>query len=219
MKRWLIILLVLLLGYLPTNSSQKTSQTYLLSRKQYQIEKVEDLKITVDGFNYLSTVHGIETDNIPNGCPIDMSGFSRISDPFGYRIHPIYHRLIFHCGVDFAGKKGTNVYATGNGRVIFAGRKHGYGKIVIINHGDGIVTKYAHLKSYNVKVGDIVTQSTVIGKLGNSGASTGPHLHYEVRINNNPINPFLLYSKNLSYSNIIHLLNLKNNERCSYYHN
>lgn len=109
---------------------------------------------------------------------------------FGIRLHPVHKVDRMHAGIDFTAPKGTPIQATGNGRVIKAENERvGYGNHVIIDHGYGYTTLYGHMTSYNVKVGDVVTKGQTIGYVGNTGTSTGPHLHYEVRLKGNPVDP------------------------------
>ncbi len=112
-----------------------------------------------------------------------------ITSKFGYRISPFTGRREFHGGLDIANKSGTPLIATANGRVSYAARKMHIGKLIIIDHGFGRVTKYGHLKEFLVKRGQRVKRGDVIGLVGNTGRSTGPHVHYEVRINGTPVNP------------------------------
>jgi murein DD-endopeptidase MepM/ murein hydrolase activator NlpD len=112
-----------------------------------------------------------------------------ITSGFGYRRHPIKKSIEFHRGLDIANCIGTKVYATADGVVDFAGRQAGYGKYVSIDHGYGIKTKYGHLHKMLVDVGDEVKRGQLIATMGRTGYVTGSHLHYEVRILNNPVNP------------------------------
>ena len=114
---------------------------------------------------------------------------AKISSRFGSRIDPFNGRMAMHAGIDFRAKTGTPVYATGRGVVVKAGRSGGYGKIVEIRHRDGYITRYAHLSKIRVKVGQRVESGKVIGNVGSTGRSTGPHLHYEVRKHKNAIDP------------------------------
>ena len=109
--------------------------------------------------------------------------FRRISSVFGMRRHPILGTLRRHAGTDYAAAAGTPVRALGNGRVIFAGWKGGYGKTVEIRHTNGYVTRYGHLRAYNVRSGQSVSISQTIGQVGSTGLSTAPHLHFEVLVN------------------------------------
>lgn len=114
---------------------------------------------------------------IPSRQPVDHG---RVGSPFGNRYDPFNRRLAFHSGVDFALPTGSPVYAAAGGRVSAAGVFGGYGKRVDVNHGNGLVTRYAHLSAINVKVGQVVTPGQSIGAVGSTGRSTGPHLHFEV---------------------------------------
>ena len=111
------------------------------------------------------------------------------SSGFGWRMHPILHYRKFHAGTDFKADRGTPVYAAGTGVVAFAGVKNGYGKLVCIDHGGGIVTRYAHLSAIQVKQGAAITAATQLGRVGATGRATGPHLHFEVRIDDSPVDP------------------------------
>ncbi len=120
--------------------------------------------------------------------PVD---FTRISSFFGQRKHPILNRMRVHQGVDYAAPRGTAVKTTGSGKIIFRGIKGGYGNTVIVRHGDGYRTLYAHLQQFQrqARLGGEVQQGQVIGFVGSSGLATGPHLHYEFLINNVHRNP------------------------------
>lgn len=112
-----------------------------------------------------------------------------ITSGFGSRVHPILGYRRFHAGVDFGASTGTTIHAADSGRVIFAGWYGGYGRAVIIDHGGGITTMYAHTSRVFVSEGQNVTQGQPIAAVGSTGLSTGPHLHFEVRQNGNPVNP------------------------------
>ncbi|WP_433944287.1 murein hydrolase activator EnvC family protein [Paenibacillus sp. SN-8-1] len=114
---------------------------------------------------------------------------ARISSPYGYRIHPITGVKKLHTGTDFAVSEGTDVHAADSGNVIVAEWWNGYGNCVIIDHGNNIWTLYGHLSKINVQKGDNVKRGEVIAESGNTGASTGPHLHFEVRVNGTPVDP------------------------------
>ncbi|GFN32631.1 murein hydrolase activator EnvC family protein [Paenibacillus xylaniclasticus] len=115
----------------------------------------------------------------------------RISDPFGYRIHPIYHTKKLHAGLDMAAPAGTNIYAAESGVVITAGWTNGYGYTVILDHGNGLWTLYGHIRKggIKVKVGDNVKRGEKIAEVGSTGNSTGNHLHFEVRLNGTAKDP------------------------------
>jgi murein DD-endopeptidase MepM/ murein hydrolase activator NlpD len=115
--------------------------------------------------------------------------FGIITSGFGWRIHPLFRRKDFHTGIDIFNFWGAPVYATADGFVIYAGWKSGWGKIIEINHGRGISTAYAHLSYIRVNPGSYVKKGQLIGLVGSTGTTTGPHLHYEVRRNGVAINP------------------------------
>lgn len=115
--------------------------------------------------------------------------FGRISDGWGLRIHPIHNEIEMHEGIDIANQTGTPIYATAAGTVSRVDFDSGYGKRIIINHANVYETVYAHLYSFLVQQGDVITKGQIIGLMGNTGTSTGPHLHYEVRTAAGKVNP------------------------------
>ena len=121
------------------------------------------------------------------------------SESYGMRMHPILHVYKMHTGIDIVTDVGTSVKATGKGKVIFVGPRSGYGLAIEIDHGFGYQTIYAHLSSVNVKEGSIVKRNQVIAKSGNSGLSSGPHLHYEVLHNGQNLNPSEFFFDEYSY--------------------
>ena len=123
---------------------------------------------------------------VPQVAP---AGKDMISSGFGYRRDPFTRRGAMHKGLDFKGAIGTPIRAASDGRVSFVGWKGGYGKTVEITHGNGLMTRYAHMSRFDAKVGQRVAAGDSIGAIGNTGRSTGPHLHFEVRINNRAVNP------------------------------
>lgn len=123
---------------------------------------------------------------IPQVMPADLNS---ISSGFGYRRDPFRGTAAMHRGLDFRAPHGSPIHAAADGRVSHVGWKSGYGKTVEIDHGAGLVTRYAHMSRFNAQVGTEVTAGDVIGAIGSTGRSTGPHLHFEMRINNNAVNP------------------------------
>jgi len=113
----------------------------------------------------------------------------RITSPFGMRMHPIFHEYRMHTGVDISAPSGTPIYAAGAGVVICASWRGGYGYCVMIDHGGGRVTLYGHMSSIGVNEGQTVSARQFIGNVGSTGNSTGPHCHFELRINGEPVNP------------------------------
>jgi murein DD-endopeptidase MepM/ murein hydrolase activator NlpD len=118
-----------------------------------------------------------------------VPGYERVGSQFGMRMHPILHYVRMHAGIDVSAPSGAQLVSVGSGTVISAGRRGGYGNCVMIDHGDGLVSVYAHMKSIAVRVGQTVTTGASVGTVGSTGLSTGPHLHFEVRVNGNPVNP------------------------------
>ena len=115
------------------------------------------------------------------------------SDRFGYRSDPFNGKRDLHPGIDIVAPYGNKVVATAGGRVAFAGRKLGYGRLVTLRHPFGMATRYGHLATVKVKVGQHVKKGDIIGYVGSSGRATGPHVHYEVRLNNQPLDPLRFF--------------------------
>ncbi len=138
--------------------------------------------------NYSQQFH---VNVIPSIWPVDgrlMGGFGERSDPFS-------GEGAYHTGVDISAPTGTPVHATADGRVQFAGLYNGYGRLIVVEHGNRYLTYYAHLSRADVMVGEEVRRGEVIGAVGTTGRSTGPHLHYEVRISQAPVNPYRFLNK------------------------
>lgn len=136
---------------------------------------------------------------IPAIQPIKNEDLKRMASGYGYRNDPFTKIRKFHAGMDFSAKTGTPVYATGDATVIRANNAmSGYGNLIILRHGFGYETYYAHLSKYNVRVGQKVKRGDLIGYVGNTGRSEGPHLHYEVHINGKVVNPINFYYGNMS---------------------
>ncbi|MCZ8018907.1 M23 family metallopeptidase [Novosphingobium sp.] len=123
---------------------------------------------------------------IPQHSPANLA---YISSGFGYRADPFTGGAAFHAGLDFKGPVGAPIYAAAAGTVSFVGSQQGYGNTVEIDHGNGLMTRYAHMSGFRARVGQQVEAGQVIGLIGNTGRSTGPHLHFEVRINDRAVNP------------------------------
>lgn len=152
-------------------------------------EKGESLISRIDVASITGAQKAFIMKFIPNGAPLDS--YRRISAPFGNRMHPILHIMHKHTGLDFGTSVNTPVYCTADGVVDFAadGWNGGYGRLVKVTHSFGFRTYYAHLNKIAVKNGQFVKKGQLLAYSGNSGISTGPHLHYEVRFLNQPINP------------------------------
>lgn len=163
--------------------------------RQKSLKNIESAKLSIAELSLLNK-------SIPTGLP--LKSYKRISDGFGYRIHPITKKRVFHFGLDFAAKTGTPIYAPADGVVSYAKRKGGYGKFLLLNHPFGFSTGYGHLSKYAVKEGTYVYKGDLIAYVGNTGKSTGPHLHYEVRYLHKWLNPksFVEWSQD-SYQKIM----------------
>lgn len=135
---------------------------------------------------------------IPAIQPVSNKNLRQTASGYGVRIDPIYSTSKFHGGMDFSAAPGTDVYATGNGVVVKVGYESGYGKTVEIDHGFGYRTRYAHLQDFRTRVGKKVMRGEVIGGVGSTGRSTGPHLHYEVMVKGERVNPVNYYFMDLS---------------------
>lgn len=148
--------------------------------------------------------------HIPSVIPINIKDYT-MSSGYGYRRDPIYGSSKFHEGLDFAAKTGTPVFATAYGKVSEAGRHSGYGNCVDIDHGYNYVTRYAHLSEILVAPGQEVKRGEMIGKVGSTGKSTGPHLHYEVRFKDEPQNPVNYYFMDLTPEEYAEMVQLAEN--------
>ncbi|MCD8182904.1 MAG: M23 family metallopeptidase [Bacteroides sp.] len=130
--------------------------------------------------------------------PISNKDLRRTASGYGTRIDPIYGTPKFHAGMDFSAHPGTEVYATGNGTVVKMGWQTGYGNAIVVDHGFGYQTLYGHLQGFRTQLGKKVVRGEVIGEVGSTGKSTGPHLHYEVHVKWQPVNPVNYYFMDLN---------------------
>jgi murein DD-endopeptidase MepM/ murein hydrolase activator NlpD len=171
-----------------------TTQTLdKLSREMYvQSKSYDEIKKRIENKAQM-------LQSIPAIQPVSNKNLMRIASGFGYRINPIYKIMQFHSGIDFTASMGTPIYSTGDGVVSFASYDNsGYGMHVIINHGYGYQTLYGHMSRMKVNVGKTVKRGEVIGYVGSTGASTGPHCHYEVIKGGNKIDPSNFFYNDLS---------------------
>ncbi|MGL1957981.1 MAG: M23 family metallopeptidase [Colwellia sp.] len=148
----------------------------VLFHEEKQLEMLESLTLG----------HHIDNNSYLSGRPITKGW---LSSYYGVRKDPFNGRPAMHKGIDFAGKEDAPIIATASGVVSWSGKRYGYGNLIEINHGDGIKTRYGHNKELLVEVGDVVDKGQVIAKMGSTGRSTGPHVHYEILRNNTQINP------------------------------
>ena len=149
--------------------------------------------------------------NLPAIQPVLNKDLKQMASGYGWRIDPVYHTRRFHAGMDFAAPTGADIYATGNGQVISAGWQQGYGNCVQINHGYGYVTLYGHMSAFKVRAGQKVKRGDVIGLVGSTGKSTGPHLHYEVHYKGEIMNPQNYYFLDLSPADYDRMVQMSNN--------
>ena len=145
-------------------------------------------------FSELAEIREELTDYL-NHLPTDWQTKGIIESSYENRLHPIYRRFMEHTGVDIGGKTGNPVYAAAAGTVIAAGKNGGYGYCVDIDHGNGLVTRYAHCSKIMVRKWQKVKAGEEIAKVGNTGVSTGPHLHFEIRLYDRPIDPTMFIGK------------------------
>lgn len=164
-------------------------------------ELANSLLVQSKSFDELNSLAKSKTEmmaSIPAIQPLSGNNLHRGISGFGSRLHPIYKIRKMHTGIDFAAPKGTPVYATGNGKVSKAGSDHGYGKHIEVDHGYGYKTLYAHLNKFSAKQGTKIKRGDLIGYVGNTGSSTGPHLHYEVIKDGKSVNPVNFFYNDLT---------------------
>ena len=148
---------------------------------------------------------------VPGIQPLSNKDLTKTSSGFGMRMDPIYRTLRFHTGMDFTAPTGTEIYATGGGTVILSGWKQGYGNCIMIDHGFGYKTLYGHNSKNLVRVGQKVVRGEVIGHVGNTGKSVGPHLHYEVLLHDQYVNPYNYYYMDLTPEEYDQMIQLAEN--------
>ena len=155
--------------------------------------------------------------SIPAIQPVSNEDLTRIASGFGFRIDPIYKTKKMHTGLDFTADTGTPVYATGNGVVVQCEVKRwGYGQSIIIDHGFGYRSRYAHLSEFKCKPGDKIVRGQIIGLVGSTGKSTAPHLHYEVEKNGEKINPIHFFHSDISPEQYERLIDMATNANQSF---
>ncbi|MCB0712749.1 MAG: M23 family metallopeptidase [Ignavibacteriae bacterium] len=183
----------------------QTSESPNPTSLSQSVQSLSVLSLGLDGrtFPVYQTLFYTEMERVRRGTlikalpltvPIDGA---TITSGFGMRNHPILRGRRMHKGLDMAAPTGTSIYATGGGTVVFSGRKNGYGNTIIIDHGHGYTTLYAHCSKLLVEEGAKISRGDLIALVGSTGRSTGPHLHYEVRVNGQHMNPevFLSYTR------------------------
>lgn len=177
-----------------------------------QLEK--ELYVQAKSFEELTELaknQEIRMENIPAIQPVLNKDLKRVASGYGWRVDPVYHTKRFHHGMDFTAPTGTEIYATGNGVVTFVGWRQGYGNTVIVDHGFGYETLYAHLYKGLVRHGQKVKRGDIIALVGNTGKSTGPHLHYEVHLQGHAVDPRNYYFYDLNPEEYDQMVQLSNN--------
>jgi murein DD-endopeptidase MepM/ murein hydrolase activator NlpD len=181
-------------GYKNSNLVIETaSRLDKIRKKMYVQSKSYDQLIA------LANNKGEMLKTIPSIIPISNKDLTRTASGFGWRIHPIYKISKFHYGMDFTAPLGTEVYATGNGTVQdLLSTQRGLGKHIVIDHGFGYTSTYAHLSNFNVRVGQKVQRGDIIGYVGNTGTSVANHLHYEIKLNGVNVDPVNYFFQDLN---------------------
>lgn len=157
-------------------SSELDTLASHIERREFELDILDDVLVNEE----------MQVASVVQGRPVKWGW---LSSKFGQRVDPITGKTAWHSGVDFAGRDGSDVIAVASGVITFAGERYGYGKLVEISHANGYITRYAHHKELAVQTGDIVLKGETIGKMGSSGRSTGPHVHFEVLKNGRGVDP------------------------------
>ena len=200
---------------------RKLPKSKQIIRIRQKLQKLDALAIaqanSYKNLKKLIVSKDVMMNSIPSIQPVKNKDLKRMASGYGYRIDPFYHTRRFHAGMDFTAPTGTEVYATGDGVVINSGsQRNGYGINVQINHGFGYTTLYGHMSRVAVRKGQKVKRGQVIGYVGSTGKSTGPHLHYEVRKNKNPLNPAYFYHNDLTDEQYAEMLEYSKRETKSF---
>lgn len=170
----------------PLASTEAVQISGVVSALDVLDEQLADRSLQLSVLEDLLLNRKLRDEVRPEGRPV-TAGY--VSSQFGSRTDPFTGRRAFHKGVDFAGREGAEVVAVASGVVIWSGERYGYGQLVEINHGNGYVTRYAHNVDNLVAVGDTVRRGQVIARMGDTGRATGPNLHFEVLLNDRPVDP------------------------------
>ncbi len=184
------------------NTTQKVDEI----RRQIYIQSK-----SFDDIVNLAKNHEKMLECMPAIQPVQNKDLKYMASGFGMRIDPVYHTPKFHAGMDFTAPTGTKIFATGDGVISFADWRQGYGNCVMVDHGFGYETLYGHMEKFNVHAGQKVKRGDVIGFVGSTGKSTGPHLHYEVHYKGQIMNPQNYYFQDLSPEDYDKMLQITNN--------
>lgn len=197
------------------DSLARMSNNQLIADVQHKVDVLEK-ELYVQAKSYDEILQMVKTqevkmENIPAIQPVLNKDLKRMASGYGWRIDPVYHIRRFHSGMDFSAPVGTDIFATGNGVVTFTGWRQGYGETVEVDHGFGYMTRYAHCSKLVARRGQKVKRGDVIAKVGNTGKSTGPHLHYEVHFNGKAIDPRNFYFYDLTPEEYDEMVQLSSN--------
>lgn len=197
------------------DSLARMTNTQLIADVQRKVDILER-ELYVQARSYeeileLAKNQEVRMENIPAIQPVLNKDLKRMASGYGWRVDPVYHIRRFHQGMDFSAPIGTEIFATGNGTVTYVGWKQGYGETVEIDHGFNYATRYAHCSKLLVRKGQKVKRGDVIARVGNTGKSTGPHLHYEVHYNKKPVDPRNFYFYDLNPEDYDKMVQLSSN--------
>lgn len=181
-----------------SDMSNAKLMSYISLKTNNLAEMIYQQSKSYDEIMILAKKNEDRLQNLPAIQPVMNKDLRRLASGFGYRIDPIYHIKRFHAGMDFAAPTGTDIFATGNGKVLSTGWEQGFGLCVKIDHGYNYTTLYAHMSKIMVRQGQNVKRGEVIGLVGNTGKSTAPHLHYEVHLRGKPQDPRNYYYLDLT---------------------
>lgn len=195
--------LVSLRSSLSSKQTKLSGELVSLDREQQNLKKdlkaleAEEDRLNQDAKKITSIIANLKTNEkfVGGKMMFPTPGYTRITSPFGNRLHPVYKTYKMHTGIDIAAPSGANIVAALDGTVIYADWFGGYGKVIMVDHGGGIVTLYAHCSTLVAKSGQKVTKGQTVAKVGSTGVSTGAHLHFEVRQNGKYVDPVPWVSK------------------------
>jgi len=197
------------------DSIARMSNTQLIADVQRKVDVLEkELYVQANSYDEILQMvktQKVKMENIPAIQPVLNKDLKRMASGYGWRIDPVYHIRRFHQGMDFSAPIGTDIFATGNGTVTFSGWRQGYGETVEVDHGFGYKTRYAHCYKLVARKGQRVKRGDVIALVGNTGKSTGPHVHYEVHYNGKPIDPRNFYFYDLNPEEYDKMVQLSSN--------
>jgi murein DD-endopeptidase MepM/ murein hydrolase activator NlpD len=191
--------------------SNSTIMTDITEKTDILAKQLYIQSLSFDEIVGLAKTNEDRLQHIPAIQPVLNKDLKRTASGYGWRIDPIYNVRKFHAGMDFSAPVGSDIFATGNGFVSFVGWKQDYGNTVVVNHGYEYETLYAHMNKTKAKKGQKLTRGDIIGEVGNTGKSTGPHLHYEVRYKGKALDPRNYYFKDLSPEEYDQMIQISSN--------